>query len=116
MSLSKDLIPVLYNTLLKCWPDVLKRLTKTSDVDELEWLVHPGGKGIVDIFTRLNPPLTKHHLRHSLKIMRDKGNLVSSTLISVLEAMMNEGEKDFACLLGPGPGVDLKLLPLSRVY
>ncbi|XP_063688999.1 uncharacterized protein LOC134822070 [Bolinopsis microptera] len=115
LNLSKDLVPSLHKGISEQWGGVLKSLTNTSDPAELEWLIHPGGKAILDTFTRLSPPLTEHSIRHSLQVMREKGNLVSATLIFVLELMLNQPEKDSACLVGPGPGLEIKFLSIERV-
>jgi predicted naringenin-chalcone synthase len=116
LNLSKDLVPRLHRNLSEKWTDILRILTKTSDPEELEWVIHPGGKAILDSFTKQNPPLSQHALRLSWKIMKEKGNLVSATLIFVLELMLSKPEKDQACLVGPGPGLEWKFLSLERTF
>ena len=115
LNLSKDLVPSLGKALSQNWSRILKNLSKTSDTEEVEWLVHPGGKAILDTFTRLDPPLSHDHLRHSLKVMGEKGNLVSATLLFVLELMISQPKKNVACLIGPGPGLEVKFMSLNRV-
>ena len=115
LNLSKELVPSLYKGISERWGGILKSLTKTSDPAELEWVVHPGGKAILETFKKQSPPLTEHSLRHSLQVMREKGNLVSATLVFVLELMLNQPEKQSACLVGPGPGLEFKFMSIDRV-
>ena len=115
LNLSKDLVPTIHKVVSEHWAVILKQLTKASDPDEVEWLVHPGGKAILDSFTQQSPPLSQHSLRHSWQVMREKGNLVSATLIFVLELMMKKPERDLACLVGPGPGLEVKFMSINRV-
>lgn len=115
LNLSKELVPSLATALSQNWSRILKNLTKTSNTDEVEWLVHPGGKAILETFTRLEPPLSHSNLRHSLKVMEEKGNLVSATLLFVLELMLSQPSKEVACLIGPGPGVEVKFMSLNKV-
>ena len=43
------------------------------------------------------------------------GNLVSATLVFVLERMLTEHSQNTACLVGPGPGTEIKVMTLHKV-
>lgn len=116
LTLSKDLVPALMTVLGTHWKGVIEEISKSRDTGSVEWLVHPGGRAIIDAFTKLSPPLSNQDLKYSNKVMRDRGNLVSATLVFVLDLMLSSNtDKKKACLVGPGPGLELKFMSLQRV-
>ena len=38
----------------------------------VEWLIHPGGRAILDTFTKLNPPLNAQDLKYSNEVSSAK--------------------------------------------
>ena len=115
LTLSRDLVKSLENAVRGFWQEILKKVTGSGDPGEVEWVVHPGGKGILEAFSRQDPPLTPNHLRHSLAVMKERGNLVSASLIFVLQRMWEGHERNRAVLVGPGPGVEIKTMVLEKV-
>ena len=78
--------------------------------------MQPQISAILETFTQLSPPLSPHDLRHSVKVMKENGNLVSATLLFVLERMFQDQEsKDTACLVGLGPGLEIGFVSIERV-
>ena len=119
LKLNKRLVVELYTALTKVWDDWLKYLLETKNANEIEWVIHPGGKKILEVFKTLNPPLTSEELKYSEEVMKTKGNLVSPTLVFVLEEMLQshqikENDKVTACMVGPGPGTEIKMVKLQK--
>lgn len=94
-----------------------------ESVRDIEWCVHPGGKGILDFFCseKLNLGIDKSTLKRSYDILRNYGNMSSPTILFVLEEMMNEAKKnpsnvkDTAVCFGFGPGLTLEIAELRRI-
>lgn len=87
-----------------------------SSVLESHWIVHPGGKSILDrVETSLNIA-DFSVLRESRDILRGYGNMSSATVLFVLERFLRQkevlpGEK--LRMVGFGPGLTVKAMELS---
>jgi predicted naringenin-chalcone synthase len=100
----------------------LTGLCKES-VHDIEWVVHPGGKGILDFFCseKLNLGITKNTLRHSYDVLRRYGNMSSGTIFFVLQELFKESKehptevKPIAVCFGFGPGLTLEIAELRRI-
>lgn len=79
------------------------------------WGVHPGGAKILDYLEQaLN--LEPDALRFSRRVLREKGNMSSPTVIFVLEAIQQEGKPqagDYGLLLAFGPGLTTEMCLLQ---
>lgn len=76
------------------------------------WAIHPGGKKIVDVIkSKLN--LNHQNTKASYKILNDYGNMSSSTILFVLNEIMEEkhcvGETIFSIGFGPGLSIETAL-------
>jgi len=73
--------------------------------DVSQFVFHPGGKKILQGVEKLLAPFGKD-LRHSRKILAERGNLSSATVLFVLEEAMRAGPGvgDWGYLLAFGPG------------
>jgi 3,5-dihydroxyphenylacetyl-CoA synthase len=85
---------------------------RRSDVDH--WLVHPGGKKVIDS-VRVNLGLSTHDMRLSLGVLRSYGNLSSSSFLFAYEALMREGvaypgDRGVMMTMGPGSTIEAALL------
>ncbi|MEU9900759.1 3,5-dihydroxyphenylacetyl-CoA synthase DpgA [Streptomyces phaeochromogenes] len=74
--------------------------------DIAHWLVHSGGKKVIDA-VRVNLGLTRHDLRHTTGVLRDYGNVSSGSFLFSYERLMQENRAragDFGVLMTMGPG------------
>ncbi|MFB7341141.1 3,5-dihydroxyphenylacetyl-CoA synthase DpgA [Streptomyces hydrogenans] len=70
------------------------------------WLVHGGGKKVVDA-VRVNLRLTRSDVRHTMAVLRDYGNLSSGSVLFSYERLVDEGVArvgDYGVLMAMGPG------------
>jgi 3,5-dihydroxyphenylacetyl-CoA synthase len=77
---------------------------RRSDISH--WLVHSGGKKVIDAI-RVNLGLTRHDLRHTIGVMRDFGNLSSGSFLFSYERLLREGAakpSEYGVLMTMGPG------------
>jgi predicted naringenin-chalcone synthase len=82
---------------------------RRADVDH--WVVHAGGKKVVDS-VRLNLGLTRYDLRHTTGVLRDHGNLSSGSFLFSLRRLLDEGRVapgDHGVLMTMGPGSTIEL-------
>ncbi len=81
---------------------------KRRDVDH--WLVHSGGKKVVDAI-KYNLGLTEHDVRHTRSVLRDFGNLSSASVLFSFQNLKREGVAragDFGVVIAMGPGVSIE--------
>jgi polyketide synthase Type III len=70
------------------------------------WLVHSGGKKVIDAVV-VNLGLTYHAVRHTTGVLRDYGNVSSGSFLFSYERLTNEGTVrpgDYGVLMTMGPG------------
>ncbi|MEV4557897.1 3,5-dihydroxyphenylacetyl-CoA synthase DpgA [Kitasatospora sp. NPDC049285] len=78
------------------------------------WLVHSGGKKVVDS-VRVNLGLSRHDVRHTLSVLRDYGNVSSGSFLFSYERLLAErivapGDLGVLMTMGPGSTIELALL------
>jgi polyketide synthase Type III len=81
---------------------------RRSDISH--WLVHSGGKKVIDAI-RVNLGLTRHDVRHTTGVLRDYGNLSSGSFLFSYERLLREGvirPGDYGVLVTMGPGSTLE--------
>ncbi|QUW85362.1 type III polyketide synthase [Streptomyces mirabilis] len=74
--------------------------------DIAHWLVHSGGKKVIDA-VRVNLGLTRHDLRHTSGVLRDYGNVSSGSFLFSYQRLLEEGltrAGDYGVLMTMGPG------------
>lgn len=77
---------------------------RRRDIDH--WIVHSGGKKVIDS-VRVNLGLSRHDMRHTTGVLRDHGNVSSASFLFSFERLMNEavvGPGDVGVLMTMGPG------------
>jgi polyketide synthase Type III len=77
---------------------------RRSDISH--WLVHSGGKKVIDAI-RVNLGLTRHDVRHTTGVLNDYGNLSSGSFLFSYERLLRErvtGPGDYGVLMTMGPG------------
>ncbi|PNE34807.1 stilbene synthase [Streptomyces eurocidicus] len=82
--------------------------------DIAHWLVHSGGKKVIDS-VRVNLGLTRHDVRHTVGVLRDHGNLSSGSFLFSYERLLAEGvvsrgEYGVLMTMGPGSTIETALL------
>ncbi len=89
--------------------DVIDRLLAGTSLrrgDIAHWLVHSGGKKVIDAVA-VNLGLTRHDLRHTITVLRDFGNVSSGSFLFSYERLLQEGVAvpgDYGVLMAMGPG------------
>ncbi|MFC5184131.1 3,5-dihydroxyphenylacetyl-CoA synthase DpgA [Actinomadura harenae] len=81
---------------------------RRSDIGH--WLVHSGGKKVVDAVV-VNLGLRRHDVRHTTGVLRDYGNLSSGSFLFSYERLVREGVTrpgDYGVLMTMGPGSTLE--------
>lgn len=74
--------------------------------DIAHWLVHSGGKKVIDS-VRVNLGLTRHDVRHTSSVLRDFGNLSSGSFLFSYQRLKDEAVArpgDYGVLMTMGPG------------
>ncbi|GAA4239891.1 type III polyketide synthase BpsA [Actinomadura meridiana] len=85
---------------------------KRSDISH--WVVHSGGKKVIDS-VRVNLGLSRHDLRHTIGVLRDHGNLSSGSFLFSWARLRDEertvpGEFGVLMTMGPGSSIEMALL------
>lgn len=79
--------------------------------DVAHWLVHSGGKKVVDS-VRVNLGLSRHDVRHTIGVLRDHGNVSSGSFLFSYERLTAEGcvrPGDHGVLMTMGPGSTIEM-------
>jgi polyketide synthase Type III len=82
--------------------------------DIAQWLVHSGGKKVIDA-VMVNLGLTRHDVRHTTGVLRDYGNLSSGSFLFSYERLLAEavvapGEYGVLMTMGPGSTIETALI------
>ncbi|MFD4524158.1 3,5-dihydroxyphenylacetyl-CoA synthase DpgA [Streptomyces sp. NPDC058470] len=96
---------------------VVDRLLEGTDLrrsDIKHWLVHSGGKKVIDAVT-VNLGLTRYDLRHTVGVLRDHGNVSSGSFLFSYERLLDEqvtkpGEYGVLMTMGPGSTIETALV------
>ena len=108
---SSGFLMTLSNHVPKLVKEEIKNLLESSlaqlnlTVDKItNWAIHPGGKNILEAVEQ-SLDLTKTDLAKSYEVLKNYGNMSSSTILFVLKMMMEDSDKQgniFAVAFGPG--------------
>ncbi|WP_280388154.1 3,5-dihydroxyphenylacetyl-CoA synthase DpgA [Nocardia wallacei] len=96
---------------------VVDRLLRENGLrrkDIAQWIVHSGGKKVIDA-VKINLGLTSHDLRHTVGVMRDYGNLSSGSFLFSYKRLLAEGvtrpgEYGVFMTMGPGSQIETALV------
>lgn len=85
---------------------------RRSDIDH--WLVHSGGKKVIDAVV-VNLGLSRHDVRHTIGVLRDYGNVSSGSFLFSFERLVDEdvarpGEYGVLMTMGPGSTIETALI------
>uniref|UniRef100_UPI0025C2CDEC 3-oxoacyl-[acyl-carrier-protein] synthase III C-terminal domain-containing protein n=1 Tax=Marinilabilia sp. TaxID=2021252 RepID=UPI0025C2CDEC len=88
-----------------------KLKTNPSAIDK--WAIHPGGKKILDSVKK-QMQLSDSDMQYSYEVLSEYGNMSSSTILFVLNEIMQtehtDGNKIFSIGFGPGLSIETALL------
>lgn len=78
------------------------------------WVVHSGGKKVIDAVV-VNLGLTRHDVRHTIGVLRDHGNVSSGSFLFSYERLLEEGiarpgEYGVFVTMGPGSTIETALV------
>ncbi|WP_316529589.1 3,5-dihydroxyphenylacetyl-CoA synthase DpgA [Kitasatospora brasiliensis] len=99
-------IPYLVGAHVEGVIDRLLAGTRVRRDDVAHWLVHSGGKKVIDAVA-VNLGLTRHDLRHTITVLRDFGNVSSGSFLFSYDRLLREGvvrPGDYGVLMTMGPG------------
>lgn len=112
MRLSHMIPGILENNLDGFAKEILGRDAKYKN---FSWALHPGGKAILEGLSRAFD-LNNEDLAHSWKVLREYGNMSSSTFLFVLESLMKAPKtKDWVVGMAFGPGLSVEGALFKRV-
>ncbi|MFB7651053.1 MULTISPECIES: 3,5-dihydroxyphenylacetyl-CoA synthase DpgA [unclassified Streptomyces] len=82
--------------------------------DISHWLVHSGGKKVIDAVV-VNLGLSRHAVRHTTGVLRDYGNVSSGSFLFSYERLLEEqvatpGEYGVLMTMGPGSTIETALI------
>ncbi|MFG3530820.1 3,5-dihydroxyphenylacetyl-CoA synthase DpgA [Streptomyces sp. NPDC047917] len=85
---------------------------RRSDISH--WIVHSGGKKVIDA-VRINLGLTRQQVRHTTGVLRDHGNLSSGSFLFsyrrlVDESVVEPGDRGIFMTMGPGSTIEMALV------
>ncbi|HEY7592179.1 MAG TPA: 3,5-dihydroxyphenylacetyl-CoA synthase DpgA [Actinophytocola sp.] len=88
--------------------------TRLRRTDIAHWVVHSGGKKVIDS-VRVNLGLSRHDVRHTTGVLRDYGNLSSGSFLFSLQRLQREdvvrpGDHGVLMTMGPGSTIETALL------
>ncbi len=107
-------IPYVIGAHIEFTVDSLLSRAGLRRTDISHWVVHSGGKKVVDAIT-VNLGLSGHDLRHTRSVLRDYGNLSSGSFLFSFERLMREnvvtrGDHGVMITMGPGSSIESALL------
>lgn len=86
---------------------------QVQDIDH--WLVHSGGKKVIDAI-QANLNLPAHHFRHTRDVLSEHGNMSSGSVLFSLQALQREQvvkANDLGVLIAMGPGTSIETALLA---
>ncbi len=94
--------------------EVIDRLLEGTGLRRTEiahWIVHSGGKKVIDS-VRVNLGLSTHDVRHTTSVLRSYGNLSSGSFLFSFERLLVEGRVkpgDYCVFMTMGPGSTIEM-------
>jgi 3,5-dihydroxyphenylacetyl-CoA synthase len=99
-------IPYIIGASAEHVVDLLLAGTNLHRSHVAHWIVHSGGKKVIDA-VRVNLGLTRDDLRHTSAVLHDYGNLSSGSFLFSFERLLDEGKAkqgDVGIMMAMGPG------------
>jgi predicted naringenin-chalcone synthase len=111
LGLSKE-IPFLIEENIGEFKSVL--FGKDLDVNKVDWAIHPGGKSIL-IALETSLGIKREQNRAAWNVLKDHGNMSSSTIIFVLKNLIDQAKFDTTICMAFGPGLVIEGAVLLKV-
>ncbi|RLN16142.1 hypothetical protein C2845_PM02G02910 [Panicum miliaceum] len=108
----KQMPLLVRDNIERCVADALAPLCPVASWNDLFWVVHPGGRAILDsVQTGLG--LDPRKLEASRHVLRENGNMSAPSVIFVLDELrrQQEGNK-MGVMVGLGPGLTVETMAL----
>lgn len=107
-------IPYVVGAHARLTVDRLLARSGLRQADIAHWLVHSGGKKVIDA-VGVNLGLTRYDLRHTTGVLRDYGNLSSGSFLFSYDRLLQEGtvrpgEYGVFMTMGPGSTIETALV------
>lgn len=99
-------IPYVIGSNIETVLDGLLSGTNLRRSDIAHWVVHSGGKKVIDAI-KVNLGLSSHDLRHTTSVLRDYGNISSGSFLFSYQRLLGENRiahGDYGVMLTMGPG------------
>jgi polyketide synthase Type III len=99
-------IPYVIGANIETTIDGLLLGTGVRRSDISHWLVHSGGKKVIDSI-KVNLGLSAYDVRHTTSVLRDYGNVSSGSFIFSYQRLLKEGKflpGDYGVMITMGPG------------
>lgn len=108
-------IPTLVDSIWKYHvKDVLKACNyMKSDISS--WILHPGGRKVIEEM-KLAFDLHDNHIQYSVDVLREHGNMSSTTIFYILKRWLEQSKNEGTSILSSlGPGFSSEILLLDWV-
>ncbi|MDN3360178.1 3,5-dihydroxyphenylacetyl-CoA synthase DpgA [Actinomadura sp. DC4] len=107
-------IPYVVGAHAEVVVDRLLNGTRLRRSDIRHWLVHSGGKKVIDAVV-INLGLSRHDVRHTTGVLRDYGNVSSGSFLFSYDRLVEEdvarpGEYGVLMTMGPGSTIETALV------
>lgn len=103
-------IPYVIGESVQAPVDALLRRFGIKRRDVAHWVVHSGGKKVIDSI-KYSLGLSDHDVRHTQSVLREFGNLSSGSFMFSLDRLIREGVAapgDYVVLMTMGPGSSIE--------
>jgi predicted naringenin-chalcone synthase len=120
MYLDKGITKALCTHLWWALKKDVKALCDVEQCSDIEWCVHPGGRGILDALCdpQFALGLNQNMLRNSYDVLDQYGNMSSATILFIIQRMAAEhgpDSKTSAFCIGFGPGLTVEMAALHKI-
>ena len=104
MLLSGQVPAAITNSLPPCIDKILNNVPREKI---RHWAIHPGGRRILDAVQE-TIGIADEQLEPSRNVLRDYGNTSSASIMFVLKAVLERGDKGLGCAMAFGPGLGVE--------
>jgi len=106
LKLSAYVPRIIKKNILQIVEPIFARNSLEKDAVDV-WAIHPGGRAILDEI-RASLELPSNALAHSYEVLKEYGNMSSSTIMFLLERVLADDEPGTVFAAGFGPGLTVE--------